>query len=528
MTIRPSVALPAVAAGVGAWLVAGPGPGVAAAVLAAAGAVGAAYLDDRYAMRDLDEVAGILRGWTEGDFRARLRWARMGSLGRLADATNQTARALADRTASEAATRERLETMLGALDVGVVYTTEARRVVAMNHAAEALFALDLDKAVGHALVEVVPDPELDRVAEDCLRTGVAAAAEFDVGPGVQRVLRYRLAPTRDASGRTTGLLIVVSDLTHERRLERVRQDFIENVTHELQTPLTSIRGFAETLAGEAGADGARRGRYLGIVEREAERLSSLVADLLELSRWEGKRPPLRAAAFDLGEVLSELVTVYRPVIEGRGLALVVEVPAGPLPITADREAAARVVRNLLDNAIKYTQTGAITLRLFRIGRTYRLEVEDTGMGLPAAAIPRVFERFYRVDKGRDRESGGTGLGLAIVRHLVEAHGGRVRAHSDGLGLGSRFVVEWPAAPSGRDLDAQGLGQDEQAGEGEEDARHQLGPLADARPQALAEGQAQHGEEEAGGGDDGDRHRRGGAQEGEGEADGQRVHAHREG
>lgn len=529
MTVRSTFLLAGVGAGIGALLAGAAGGAVlAAAAGGAAIAVAVAYVEDRRVRAGLGDLGQVLRAWGEGRFQDRLRWARSDELGRVADLTNDVARQLAARQAEEASVRARLEAMLAALDVGVLYVTEARRVLAMNAAAEILFDVNEAEATGRSLLEVVPDPELDRLAEEALQNGRTASAEFDPGPGDQRVLRYRLAPTRDASGRANGLLIVAFDLTHERRLERVRQDFIENVTHELQTPLTSIRGFAETLAGAAGADAERRRRYLGIVEREAERLSRLVADLLDLSRWEGKRPPLNARPFDLGALVGELVAVYRPLIERAGLALRVELPDGELSLVADREAVARVIRNLLDNARKYTREGVIVLRLFRLGRAYRLEVEDSGLGLRASAIPRVFERFYRVDKGRDRDSGGTGLGLAIVRHLVEAHGGYVRAYSDGLGLGSRFLVEWPIEPSQRRSRAKGLGQENDAREGEEHAGKDLGALADPLAEALAEGQPDRGEAETGHGDDQDGQDGRRDQDGQGKAHGERVQADGEG
>ena len=529
MTVRPSLLLAGLAATVVAWGPAGPLAALGAGVAAAVVAVLADALAERRAAAALGDVERMLRAWQGGDFTSRLRWARADSVGRVADTANDTGRALAAARAEEESLRNRQEAMLAALDAGVVYVSENRRIVAMNAAAEILFDTHQADAIGRSLLEVVGDPELDRLAEEALTQGRTASAEFDPGPGDQRVMRYRLAPTRSESGRVTGLLVVASDLTHERRLERVRQDFIENVTHELQTPLTSIRGFAETLAGETGADPDRRRRYLAIVEREAERLSRLVSDLLDLSRWEGKRPPLNATAFDAASVIHDVEALYRPLIERSGLGFRLELPEGPLPLLADREAFARILRNLLDNARKYTREGSITLRLFRTGRAYRIEIEDTGMGIPASAIPRVFERFYRVDKGRDRESGGTGLGLAIVRHLAEAHGGHVRARSDGLGLGSRFSVDWPIEP-GRTVSAvaKSLGQDEQAGERQEAASQALGAVAGAAAEPRAEGEAGAAQAEAGGGDGREGEQDRGAENGQGKTDRERVEADRDG
>lgn len=452
-SLWPALVSGAVAFGV-TWVL---GAGRAAPWVALAVAIATAAVLALVGVRAAGALAEIDRhitAWGEGAFADRIRWARGDALGALAEHVNRTARALERERRAEAETLQRLSAILTGLDDGVLYLDRTRRIWTMNRAAEELYGIREGEARGLLLLEVVKDPELDRRVEQALAVGTSQTWECDPGSGPERVLRYRIMPTRGSGSAIDGVVLVVSDRTHERRLERVRQDFIANVTHELQTPLTSIRGFAETLMGEAGEDPATRNRFLGIIESEGRRLSRMVEDLLELSRWEGQRPPLRESRFDLGDLVREVAATAEPLLRQDGLELRLELPPGPLPIVADRDAIVRVVRNLVDNAHKYTTEGHVTLRVFRLGQALRLEVEDTGMGIPASALPRVFERFYRVDKARDRKSGGTGLGLAIVRHLVEAHGGTVRAQSAGFGMGSRFVVELPVRPRSRVADVE--------------------------------------------------------------------------
>ena len=488
--------LAGVAAAVGGDLASGPRAATTAGFLALV--VTAAVLLGRAGGQDrvLCEIDRHILDWREGRFDARIRWARQDLLGRMADHVNETARALEEDRRLRSETLQRLSTILTGLDDGVLYLDQGRRIWTMNRVAEELYGMKEADARGLLLLEVVKDPELDRRVEQSLGVGAGEMWERDPGSGPERVLRYRILPTRAGNGGVHGVVLVVSDRTHERRLERVRQDFIANVTHELQTPLTSIRGFAETLMGDAGEDPATRQRFLGIIESEGQRLSRMVEDLLELSRWEGQRPPLRESRFDLGDLVREVAEAAGPLLKQDGLELRLELPPGPLPIRADRDALVRVVRNLVDNAHKYTSEGHVALRLFRIGHVVRLEVEDTGIGIPASALPRVFERFYRVDKARDRRSGGTGLGLAIVRHLVEAHGGSVRVQSAGFGLGSRFVVELPQRVQGPVGSGSELRAEDEPGASEAEVGGELGAYTEGRIDATADAESDGSEGES--------------------------------
>jgi two-component system phosphate regulon sensor histidine kinase PhoR len=227
------------------------------------------------------------------------------------------------------------------------------------------------------------------------------------------------------------------------KLERVRKDFVINVSHELRTPLASIQGYTETLMDGALEDRANNMRFLGIIRHNAERLARLTADLMTLSRIELKSQDFQMAAYPLDDLVGNALDTVRPIAERKHIQLIGPGGADALIVRADSEAVHQILSNLLDNAMKYTPAGGrieVSARV-RSGRA-EIAVSDTGLGIPAEELPRLFERFYRVDKARSRELGGTGLGLAIVKHLVLAHGGEVRVESE-PGKGSAFYFTLP-------------------------------------------------------------------------------------
>lgn len=268
--------------------------------------------------------------------------------------------------------------------------------------------------------------------------------------------RARLGPAKD---REFGLLVQKLNETAEKlektvqqlhaehaqleSLERIRKDFVINVSHELRTPLASIQGYAETLMDGAIHDPAHNMRFLGIIRHNAERLARLTADLLTLSRIELKRQDFHFDYFPLGELLTDAVETLRPIAEKKNITISVEPPASDLEVFCDSEAVSQVLSNLLDNAVKYTpEGGTIVVGGRAADSTAEVYVRDSGAGIPEEDLPRLFERFYRVDKARSRELGGTGLGLSIVKHLVAAHHGQVRVDSE-IGRGSTFIFTLP-------------------------------------------------------------------------------------
>jgi signal transduction histidine kinase len=238
-----------------------------------------------------------------------------------------------------------------------------------------------------------------------------------------------------------GAVLALFDLTRMRQLEIVRRDFVANVSHELRTPLTVIGGFAETLADENVPESTRR-QFASTIRSHTERMQRIVDDLLDLSRLESGRWGPQVETIDIRAVASEVLGGVRATAEARGITLELSIGDSAAEVNADRTALRQILSNLVENAIRHTTNGSVSLFSTREGDGVWIGVQDTGRGIPPEHLPRIFERFYRVDAGRDRESGGTGLGLAIVKHLVEAHGGRVNAKSE-LGRGTRIAVFLP-------------------------------------------------------------------------------------
>jgi len=260
-----------------------------------------------------------------------------------------------------------------------------------------------------------------------------------------RVLQVHAVPLSIAAGET-GVVIVLHDISELRRLEQVRTEFVANVSHELRTPLTAIHGYVETLLGGALEEPGNARRFLEIVHRQTERLGRLIDDLTDLSNIELGKVTLRLAPTLLDEVIDSALAVVLPRARTQGVAINVAVPAGLPPVEADHDRLAQILINLVDNAVKYTPRGGqVTIRAAASGpAVMEVLVGDTGVGIPAADLPRITERFYRVDKARSRELGGTGLGLAIVKHLVLAHGGELTIDS-ALGEGTTVRFTLPLA-----------------------------------------------------------------------------------
>jgi two-component system phosphate regulon sensor histidine kinase PhoR len=298
----------------------------------------------------------------------------------------------------------------------------------------------LQDAIGKSPLEAVRHSELKLLLDDVVTNGRAASKEIDVAGLMPRKLLVRAAPLGAEQG---GAFAVFFDVTEMRRLETLRRDFIANVSHELRTPVTAIRSAGDTIRDIAINDPQALPRFIDIIVRNAERLGSLLEDILELSRIESRALHLVLEPVEVGSLLSQVAGLFRERAERKGLQLQVTVDASPQYVQADRRAFENVLTNLIDNAVKYSGSGAV-IRIGgdNAGGQVRVMVEDTGPGIDPAHLPRLFERFYRVDAGRSRELGGTGLGLSIVKHLVEAMGSQVRVEST-PGVGSRFYFNLP-------------------------------------------------------------------------------------
>lgn len=344
--------------------------------------------------------------------------------------------------AESEAQRTLLETVISAMGEGVLVVGNAGRVLLANPRLRELFSAPA-ALEGRSLLEAVRNAEIVDAIEDAITQGAVQVREVKIGPAPERQLRFSVAPFPSRDERV-GAVAVFRDVTEVRRIETVRRDFVANASHELKTPLAAIHGFAERLADVELPDASAKYAVEAIVGN-AKRLGVLVEDLLELSRIESGNVPLRPESIAAGELAERLLRELDPRLRSGELAHEVHVE-GSGRVLADRSALEQVLANLLDNAIKYTpQGGEVVVRIQpAAGERLRVEVADTGIGIPRKDLPRIFERFYRVDPGRSRALGGTGLGLAIVKHLVQAMNGQIGVESQ-FGRGSRFWVELPGA-----------------------------------------------------------------------------------
>jgi two-component system phosphate regulon sensor histidine kinase PhoR len=313
-----------------------------------------------------------------------------------------------------------------------------------------MFSVAPSRGDGKPLPEVIRNADLHELFRAARATGqeTPLRRELRVGHPAGRLLEVT-AVRLQLGGSEAGAVMVLHDITALRRLERVRTEFVANVSHELRTPLTAIQGYLETLLGGALEERANARRFLEIAFRHTERLGRLLNDLTDLSNIELGKVSLRLAPLRLTDVVASVLDLVRPKAEAGGVGLIVDVESGELGVQADHDRLAQILINLVDNAVKYTpQGGWVTVRARAVeGQRVDIRVRDTGVGIPRADLPRITERFYRVDKARSRELGGTGLGLAIVKHLVLAHGGELEITSEeGEGTTVRFTL--PVAGAG--------------------------------------------------------------------------------
>jgi two-component system, OmpR family, phosphate regulon sensor histidine kinase PhoR len=389
----------------------------------------------------VERLKEFSRRVAEGDFRPLPGDGSGDALEALGASLNQTASRM-DRTIRTLTEERNLSSaILGSMVEGVAVVNGAERLVFANQSFADILGLDVPTRSGSALVEVVRQTEMIEAVRQVLGGEPRVEAEIVTGTLRQHCFAATVAAVR--AGDTSGAVVVLHDITELRRLERVRRDFVANVSHEFRTPLTAIQGFAETLLAGAIDDPQNRERFLGIILEHSRRLARLTEDLLKLSKMDADRLELEIRRVRVPEIIEScLETAQRRAAE-KDIAISVKVPHGLPDIAGDRRRLAEILQNLLDNATQYTLAGGqIVLSAEARDAEAIFTVADTGIGIPKADQSRIFERFYRVDAARSREAGGTGLGLAIAKHLVEVHGGRIWVDSE-VGQGSQFHFSIP-------------------------------------------------------------------------------------
>jgi two-component system phosphate regulon sensor histidine kinase PhoR len=394
--------------------------------------------------RPVVEMQMIARRMSEGDFAARAPTGSPDEIGRLGRALNVMAARLRGKIEDLEHEQARISAVLDGMVEGVIAVDARDHIVLMNEPARALFAVGVGRGERKPLLEVIRNVELHALLGEARRAEKHAVASREVRlPGaVPRIVQANAVPLVLGAD-DVGVVVVLHDVSELRRLETVRTEFVANVSHELRTPLTAIRGYLETLLGGGlEEDEAQARRFLEIVFRHTERLGRLLDDLTELSNIELGRVRLELRPVAVGDVVESVLAIMRQRAEARRVALVAALPPDLPLVTADHDRLEQILINLVDNAVKYTgEGGRVTVSGRHVDEAVELAVTDTGIGIPPTDLPRITERFYRVDKARSRELGGTGLGLAIVKHLVIAHRGELVIESEpGRGTTVRFTV----------------------------------------------------------------------------------------
>ena len=414
-----------------------------AAILVNLAVAGLTFFLSAHVMEPIAALTKSAQAIASGNYTSALRVKRQDELGTLANSFNLMSEQFSAREQQLRESNQRLEAVLGGMAEGVIAVDERDRVILANAAAAELLGFTMADVESLSLLEVVRHHMLQQLVTDTRATESLQRAELEVHSGSEnrRVLDVQSTPLPDTSPQR--VILVLHDVTDLRRLESMRQEFVANVSHELKTPLSSIRAYAETLSAGAVNDPEHRGTFLHRIEEQADRLNNLIQDLLSLSRIESGRQTYDIATVNVADIVTTCIAENQGAANLKRIHLSCSDIQQDLRIQADEEGLAQIINNLIGNAIKYTSEGGeVTVVLRQQDSTICMDVRDTGIGIDEEHLTRVFERFYRVDKARSRELGGTGLGLAIVKHLAQAFGGNVTVTSQPT-KGSTFTVQLP-------------------------------------------------------------------------------------
>jgi len=388
--------------------------------------------------RPLRSMAAAAARIGKGEFGSRIPISSSDEIGELAEVLNEMAEKTESQLERISAEKNRLDTILRGMGEGVIVTDDGGIVTLANPAFRALFSLD-QSCIGKALIEIARQPSLNNALKKVLNSREELLEELVMLVPEEKNILTHWVPLLEES-KLIGTVAVFHDITDLKMLEKIRKDFVANVSHELRTPVSVIKGYAETILSEGqNLPAEKLVQFIEVIHSHAERLAHLISDLLTLSRIESGAIPLEPVPVSILSAVSRVTHLLDQKTLGKGVTLAKTAALATLPdIQADPDKLEQILINLLDNAIKFTPAGGtVTVDATDLGDRIRIDVKDTGIGIPLKDIPRIFERFYRVDTARSRELGGTGLGLSIVKHIVQAHGGSVAVEST-PGKGSIF------------------------------------------------------------------------------------------
>jgi two-component system phosphate regulon sensor histidine kinase PhoR len=395
-------------------------------------------------------IATVAERYARGDWSRPARDYGSDEIGTVARVLDDSAREIGRRATDLASDRARMEAILSGMIEGVLVVNDHGRVQLVNEAARAMLQLQGDPE-GRHYVEIVRQPDIAAQLGAALRGTATVGLELTLPREPEIVIISRSAPV--ASPGAAGAVLVMHDITDLRRADRIRRDFVANVSHELRTPLTAVRGYVEALLdqgpdqGNEGAEPPQVRRFLEIIGRHTLRMERLVRDLLRLARLDAGQEPIEQVRSPVEALFDAVETELAPALEARQQVVAHRIASDATTVVGDPAKLHDALRNLLENATNYApESSCITMGAERLGQRIRLTVTDEGPGIPETDLPRIFERFYRVDKSRTRgtrDPGGTGLGLAIVKHLIELHGGKATAANRPEG-GAVFTIELPS------------------------------------------------------------------------------------
>jgi len=384
--------------------------------------------------------------FAQGDLNHRLQPPNTVELASLARAMNQMAEELEHRIQAIIRQGKESETVLSSMMEGVVALDMEERITHLNDAAARLLKASPDALRERSIQEVIRHRRVHEMIHASLARGETTEDDIAIYQNQEQILNIRCTPLVGARGQRSGALLVFNDVTRLRRLEMIRRDFAANVSHEIKTPLTAIKGFVQTLLEGPVDEETERQRFLNIIHKHVNRLTVIVDDLMQLSRLEQDEAGIHLTMFTapVKEVIDSAAALCRTKADEKEIEF--EIACDPnLTARMDVELMEQAAVNLLDNAVKYSPAGSrVRVTAEAVADQIAIRFQDSGIGISEKHLPRLFERFYRVDKARSRQMGGTGLGLAIVKHIVQAHGGSVTVTST-LGKGSLFTITIPAA-----------------------------------------------------------------------------------
>lgn len=398
----------------------------------------------------LEKITRVARRISRLEYDARVKIHRKDEIGQLAQAINGMADSLQTQLRTIRDNEDLLQSVLNNMTGGIVMVSGAGQIILVNRAAEKMLGINAEVITGKSYRELKQHYELTKLMEEGLESKEGFHEERNIYYPVESIIRLDGVAMMQEEEQESyrGMLFLLQDVSDIRRLERMRSEFVANVSHELKTPLAAVKGFAETLLGGGVIDEKTSRSFLQIIYDESERLNRLIGDILELSKIESKRIQMDYSPIHLSAFFDTISEMMRTVAEKKRISLELDIPE-ELFMEGDEDKLRQIFMNLLSNAISYTQEGG------RVKLTAREKhsngnaedivefiVKDSGIGIPKKDLPRIFERFYRVDKARSRGSGGTGLGLSIVKHLVDLHHGTIKVESE-LGIGSSFIIELP-------------------------------------------------------------------------------------